>query len=269
MDFKETDAGSTPPVENRRITHLQIPENCEKLTRADVLRLLDGNLTQLESVITHNKFTHIEAHAFEGCTSLKRIELTCTLSHIRESAFQGCSALEEVVFLPRPPIWNGTQVIKENLKIKASAYLYVDHHAFADCSALRRIELPKVEYLGSYAFENCTSLEEVVIYNPNIRMQEAIFSGITGNVKIIYSGSAEKFQDKLDVVIHREVEGSGDYHHPTATHFTIYLHCTYAPLFATTQDKGFTCQVECRDGATTLQFTSVPYTTWRKTLREH
>ena len=268
MDCKETSTGDTPMEEKRVITHLQIPEDCEKLTREELLRLLDGNLTQLESVTTHYKFKSIGARAFEGCTSLKRIELTFTLSNIQNSAFHGCSALEEVVFLPHPPIWDGVRIYKENLRIKASPYLDIGSRAFADCTALRRIELPKVDRLGSYAFENCTNLEEVIIYNRRIDLREAIFSGITGHIKIAYSGSAREFQNKVNVVLHQEVEGSGDYHHPSATHFTIYYHCTFASLFATTQDEGFTCQVECQDGGTTLQFTSVPYTTWKETFEK-
>ncbi len=63
MDCKENGTIDIPTEEKPVITHLQIPEDCEKLTREDVLRFLNGNLTQLESVSTHYKFKSIGARA--------------------------------------------------------------------------------------------------------------------------------------------------------------------------------------------------------------
>ena len=85
----------------------------------------------------------IDESTFEGCRSLKYVDLPTKLVKIGRRAFKGCSSLTSIIL----PV--GTTVI--------------GFDAFADCSSLTRIAIPKdlreIEDLD--AFGGCDSLSEI------------------------------------------------------------------------------------------------------------
>lgn len=81
------------------------------------------------------------AAAFNGCTSLKTIELPNTINTIGANTFSGCTALERVVF--------------------SSQLRTIGDSAFYNCSSLSgRIHLPNLTSIGSRSFES-TAIEEI------------------------------------------------------------------------------------------------------------
>ena len=53
---------------------------------------------------------------------------------------------------------------------------------------VKKIVLPKVSYLGSYAFEYCDNLEEVVFTKKLTHIEPGAFAGCRQDLKIIYEG---------------------------------------------------------------------------------
>lgn len=90
----------------------------------------------------------IGQHAFAYETDLVNIKIANSVESIGYGAFTGCGALETVSF-------GG-----ENSNLKK-----IDHRAFFNNVLLKTIEVPpKLEYVGKYAFTNCTSISQVISY---------------------------------------------------------------------------------------------------------
>ena len=85
----------------------------------------------------------VDESTFEGCRSLKYVDLPTKLVKIGRRAFKGCTSLANIIL----PI--GTSVI--------------GFDAFADCSSLSRIAIPKDlrEIEDFDAFGGCDSLSEI------------------------------------------------------------------------------------------------------------
>ncbi len=86
--------------------------------------------------------TNLNAYAFAGCVSLKKVVLPDSVSGAGEYAFAGCTALTDVT------------LSKDLTEIPA--------YAFSGCIALKEIDVPSsVKTIGNAAFLNCSSLNRV------------------------------------------------------------------------------------------------------------
>lgn len=99
-----------------------------------------------ESVTVFDVVLCIYDEAFRGCTSLKSIVLTESLTEICDHAFTGCTALEGIT-LPK------------NLEL-------IERGAFEDCTALKSVIFTGTGDsfgigIGDSAFAGCTSLKTV------------------------------------------------------------------------------------------------------------
>lgn len=100
-----------------------------------------SGLKRLQSVILPSTVTAVEKNAFEGCSSLKDIELT-NVREIDDYAFRACSLL------------NFSQLNFDNVEI-------LGRNAFEDCVTLQNVELPSVKSLGEGCFSGCISLRSI------------------------------------------------------------------------------------------------------------
>lgn len=86
--------------------------------------------------------TNLNAYAFAGCVSLKKLVLPDSVSGAGEYAFAGCSSLTDVTL--------------------SSNLTEIPAYAFADCTALCEIRIPSsVKTVGNAAFLNCSSLNRL------------------------------------------------------------------------------------------------------------
>lgn len=106
------------------------------------------------------RVNEIKQYAFYGCESLTSFALPQAVTSVGASAFCGCNTLESVEF-------------GENLT-------EIGGYAFSYCSALKQVYIPNTRAVTvcAGAFENCTSLTEV------------IFGGITGVGSYAFSGDS-------------------------------------------------------------------------------
>jgi hypothetical protein len=102
----------------------------------------------------------IDESTFEGCRSLKYVDLPTKLVKIGRRAFKGCSSLANIIL----PV--GTAVI--------------GFDAFADCSSLGRIAIPKDlrEIEDNDAFGGCDSLTEISFGGSKEKWESVLRGGI-------------------------------------------------------------------------------------------
>ncbi len=118
--------------------------------------------------------TSLTGFNFNGCTSLKTVELPDALTGLGKNVFQNCVSLESIV-IPA----GVTQIMEyafdgctslADLTYAGAGVAQIDQYAFRNCTSLNNEALPQtVTNIGSYAFQN---------------------SGLTGT--IILSGSLSK-----------------------------------------------------------------------------
>lgn len=153
-------------------------EYCEKLTEInfwDTLTVV-GSLAFKGCVLLESApfeiIRHINNNAFEGCTSLKSVNLPDPRIFFNSEAFKGCTALTEIT---------------------VPEYSTVRDRVFEDCTSLEKITVMNWVELDENVLNNCTALREIHLFTG---FDTALNLGtIAENVKIYgYPGSsAEKY----------------------------------------------------------------------------
>jgi len=110
----------------------------------------------------------IGPHAFEKCYSLKFIDMPSTVSRIEECAFSECWQLASVDLALNASYLNfmGDEAFAGCSSLRTLTLprrlTHIGEGAFSGCSLLNGIKLPdKLTYLGRFAFQSCTSLRSV------------------------------------------------------------------------------------------------------------
>lgn len=119
-------------------------------------------------------------YAYQGCRSLTSVELPSTVNTVGRGAFSEC---ESLTYMSLPEVYgaNGstdfyfsyifsgygasdnTHCIPDSLsRVKITATSIPDN-AFMYCKQLKTIEIPNAEIIGSNAFYDCSSLENLVL----------------------------------------------------------------------------------------------------------
>lgn len=119
-------------------------------------------------------------YAYQGCKSLTSVELPSTVNTVGRGAFSEC---ESLTYMSLPEVYgaNGstdfyfsyifsgygasdnTHCIPDSLsRVKITATSIPDN-AFMYCKQLKTIEIPNAEIIGSNAFYDCSSLENLVL----------------------------------------------------------------------------------------------------------
>ena len=126
----------------------------------------------------------IGASSFKDkCTSLKKVELSSQSEQLslKDRAFWGCSKLEE--FIPSTlnvssisiGCFYGCSSLSGELSLPKCTG--IGDSAFRGCGKITSVSMPHVEKVGTYAFENCTLLETVIISETLKEIPMAAFKG--------------------------------------------------------------------------------------------
>lgn len=116
----------------------------------------DSYRDQITKIVIQGEFIwYIGDHAFANCVNLEEIVIDCQIINtIGEGTFRGCSSLTDIDF--------GTELGT------------IQTYAFADCTALERVDLPaNIRYVGYGAFQGCTNLKDVYFYTRKVEFPEA------------------------------------------------------------------------------------------------
>lgn len=130
------------------------------------------NLSEVK--IKGNSLESIYSSAFDGCISLKKIDLPKSMKWISESAFAR-SGLEQIT-VPAKVI---------------NLYGY----SFAECKKLKKVKLSKNLYGIQYScFEGCTALEEIVIPKKVKNIRYEAFKGCKKLENVTFRGKVEEIE---------------------------------------------------------------------------
>ena len=138
------------------------------------------------------KTSLIAQSMFEGCTSLKKIKLYEGLERIEYGAFKGCTSLEEIVIPSSVKNLAKLSYVTNSagVSIYGARGIAIEKNAFFGCVSLKKVEFVDGGMgnvtLGDSIFENCTSLETVILPD---RMANAFFTNSKGTVEFAAIGS--------------------------------------------------------------------------------
>ena len=125
--------------------------------------------TALQSITLPQNLTTIEAMAFRECTALKSIVIPDSVTSLGASAFQNCTSLETVTFGTGLKSTGERAFRDTGIKriIFSPTITEISDYSFYN-TRLTTIEIPEeITSIGSFAFQNCTFLYDVWVYNPN------------------------------------------------------------------------------------------------------
>lgn len=196
----------------KNLTTVELPEsltdignnafaNCTSLTDVDFSKCT--NLKHLNGVKFKPNLKNIdngdgEKNEFLNCTALTRVDLSnCTkLDRIWSSGFEGCTNLEEVI-LPSTTQMIGQETFKDCSKLTTinipDSLKYISQHAFDNDTALKNIDLNKVQTIKESAFWN-SGLTEIDLPDSLTYVEQSAF-GLCDSLQKISGGQG--IQDNL------------------------------------------------------------------------
>lgn len=139
-----------------------------------------GNVTSIviPDMIDGARVKGIDDRVFEGCTSLKKVDLGDSMESIGKSAFSECSALKTI-----------------NM---GSALKSIGNKAFYDCHALNRVIIPdSVRTMGEGAFSNCSSLRSAKLPDGIRSLDDSLFEECSSLKSIAIPDSVNTLGDSV------------------------------------------------------------------------
>ena len=117
-------------------------------------------------VVIPEGVTEIKPNAFGGCKTLKTLQLPTSLTKIGENAFRDCTSLKGVVIPDGvTEIQSGTFAGCKSIAILTigRGVKHIYYMAFYGCNSLKTVEIPGNVTTINSSFENCKSLENIVL----------------------------------------------------------------------------------------------------------
>ncbi|HHX70119.1 MAG TPA: leucine-rich repeat domain-containing protein [Gallicola sp.] len=156
---------------NMKYLGLWMFENCTSLSSVTIPEQIEKidwgafcGCTNLLTVTFSEGLEIIETLAFSECANLTTITLPNSLTHV--DGFDGCTRLH-TVNLGAGVTWIldwcfAGNVALQNINLGEVNLEYIGSYAFKDCSSLTKVDLPEtLKTIGNHAFLRCTSLNEV------------------------------------------------------------------------------------------------------------
>ena len=127
------------------------------------------NCTKVRHIVM-NGVTKISEHAFKGCTELRKLNLGDKFEDIAPQAFEGCQNLTLIAVDKR----------NKNFKTVDGVLYSADMKTLICCPRAKSgvFKIPRsVRYIADYAFNNCVSLEKVIVHKDIISIGKEAFTG--------------------------------------------------------------------------------------------
>ena len=146
----------------------------------------------LTEVVIPDSVTYIGAGAFRNCKALSMATLPAGITEIASSIFKGCDVLTSVI------IPAGVKTIKTD--------------AFANCINLTGVDFGTVEVIEPYAFANCSALAVVELPKEIDVVDGLCFVGCTSLKSInLTKNESKKYKSEDGVLLISNVDENGNY----------------------------------------------------------
>ena len=153
-------------------------QNLESVVIGDEVTSLGTNEYEYHGESTYTNAPEI----FAQCDNLKSVSLGKNITFIDDAVFFDCKNLSEIN-LPDSLRRIGQSAFRNctNLRLQSTNNIsIIGAYAFQNCSSIENIEFKnKVDNVGKYAFSNCTSLQSVIFDDSLDRLGEYAFSDCT------------------------------------------------------------------------------------------
>lgn len=177
---------------------LEVPASVEQIASMAFQR---NDSLQAVTFEQGSKLTEIDSYAFSGCSNLASIQMPEGLQKLYLNAFNNCSAL---VSLNIPAsVSEASYYVQDCPALEFIAFaqgsqLRAIQHLALNCAALKKVVLPEglqtVLHGGTALISNCPNLETIIVYNPDLKLQESDFESC-GNFKIYGWGTEGNLLD--------------------------------------------------------------------------
>ncbi len=188
-------------INGLKITSIRVGafSNCDNLTSiviGDNVRIIGSeafsHCDNLTSVIISESVTNIDNEAFAGCTSLKNIVIGEKVEFVGEGAFKDCNSLQSIIlsesvkFIKRYAFLRCPETIftiENNIKYlgtETNKYYAVIGATDTDCLNYTINQNAKI--IAYSAFNNCTSLQNIIIPAGIISIGMQVFEGCPNSI---------------------------------------------------------------------------------------
>ena len=141
---------------NSGITEIEIPASVEHI----------GTSKGSSAAVSSN------AYVFQNCTQLTSVTLPAGLKTIGAYVFDNCPLLETITY-------DGS----EQNALPATVTV-VGNYTFRGCAALEELDISGVKTAGTYLFQNCSSLESIVLGSNLTSLPNYMFSGCSSLLSV-------------------------------------------------------------------------------------
>lgn len=121
------------------------------------------NAKTLNSVEVSSALSSIGEGAFDGCILLDTITGMGSLTSIPANAFRGCAKLDGQM------VYGSGSAVYEPITFRRVTY--IGQSAFRGCASLREVLFPAVEIIDELAFADCTALRRVQTMDPPVPLE--------------------------------------------------------------------------------------------------
>ena len=184
-----TVGGSSPPRDVRKWKHVVMPEGIERIGWRWFMD------SEIESVAIPASVREISANAFRCCRRLREVvfEERSMLTRIGESAFEGCSSLAKIDFPEGLARIGGRCFYKGGLEevVLPASVRVVEASALENCTRLRSARLNEgLERLGERAFAG-SALENIQLLATLKEIRRQTFCGCKSLERVEIPSGAE------------------------------------------------------------------------------
>ena len=131
-----------------------------------------GTTATYNTLVIPNSVLEIEEYSFQGCNKIQGLKLSTSLTKLAKYAFDGGSSIQGSITLP------DTLDNSSNLNLFGT-------YAFNNCSSLEEVNIgSKIAYINPYTFNNNSSLEKIVIPNNVLRIDNYAFADCVTSVSL-------------------------------------------------------------------------------------
>lgn len=190
-------------------------ENCpclKSITIPDGVKEIGNNAFDgcwLIKSVTLRGVETIGFDAFNGCSSLESLVIGGNVKFIDRYAFSHCKSLVDVTYCGTKAQWEavkGRMHVLNNVGVKSvkctdgewvKPAVFVENGHLIECidKSIKSITISGVTEIDRFAFDECLSLEEVVIEEGVTRICDGAFCGCTTLKSVVIPSSVTKIED--------------------------------------------------------------------------